>query len=241
MKRKYFILMLNVAAVVMLSIMYGAKNATMGMRFLLPGMVLLTIIFMILYELLRDSFATGYMISRRSYFKKNKKKTSSVAHVNLTLLDILLKLPKNYIIISRYEKMSIEIDYLVIGPTGIFVVKSNDIRVKVEVSENSLSIDGRDVTDRLTERIKINTGIIESDFRTFNKRKNLIKPIICLTNGVVSNPSQKMVGELLVLSKDDIVTKIEGYPTILDMMEVTSIYSYLKKNANFLSCRNATS
>ncbi len=38
MKRKYFILMLNVAAVVMLSIMYGAKNATMGMRFLLPGM-----------------------------------------------------------------------------------------------------------------------------------------------------------------------------------------------------------
>jgi hypothetical protein len=238
MDKKYIFLLLNILAVAIFVLMYRVGHETLALRLIVPGLVLLVLIITIIVcDHFSANFKIWYRVSRRNYFKKKKEKT--VVPVSAYLLDVLQKLPSDFIVINRYEKMSAEIDYVVIGRTGIFLINGNDMKGKLEIAEKSLILDGKVIADKFIDRIRTNSRMMESDFKTFNKRKNLLKPVVCFTNAEVSSADTKMFGDVLMVSKDDINEKIEAYPHLLESGDISGIATFLKKNAHYLSCRNA--
>ena len=204
---------------------------------LLAGLLLLIMVIRFFYSMWRDGNNDDYAISRRNYFKKNKKKASDPIPVKVNLLDILLKLMPEYVVISEYERNDFGTDYMVIGRTGVFIIESKDVRGTIDITENHMLLDGKHVVDNFIMKVKNDSNSIKSDFKTFDKMKKIVNPVLCFTNAVVNENSRKVFSDVLITSTDDIVKTIEGCPQLLELIEVNSVLLYLKKNARYVSCR----
>ena len=180
----------------------------------------------------------SYFAWRRRKDKNNKNQASPSTPNGMNLSEILSKLNSAYIVINKYEKKHSRINHVVIGPTGIFIIESKDVRGTLAVSENGLLLDGKHGVDHYIETVRTNARTINSEFKTFNKMKKLVKPVLCFTNAVVTSNPGKMFGDVLITTTGDLVKIMEGYPQLLEMADVTGIFLYLKKGARYESCRN---
>ena len=240
MKNRYIISIAVIIVAPMLCIMVFATQISSAIRFILP-VTLLTIMILSYCAYYIFNYDSSYGVSKRSYYKKHKKKGSSTAGRSTDLNMALLELPLNHIIINKFAKNTLEIEHMVIGPSGIFLIDSSNIRGKIEVTGYSMLLDGKRGVESVTKEIKKKSQSLKPDFKTFNEDKHLIKPVLCFTHAMVDNSEDDTCDGVIITSIEDIIGIISESRQILEKPEITSIHAYLAKNSTYASCRNIRS
>ncbi len=241
MKERSFIVMGVTVAAAAIGIISLARHETVVIRFVLPGLALVIVSAVLSYVMRHGASNSWYGISKRDYYKKSGKQKCGDLPSSSNPLDILLQLPKEYIVIHHYERNGLDLEYVVIGPTGIFILDSNGIRGSIDVAGDHLILDGKHAVDKAVEKVKRSARRMGNDFKTFNARKNLLKAVLCFPHAAVKGASGKIFSDVLVASGDDLIETIQGHPQLLDAADIVGICSYLKKNANYASCRELRS
>lgn len=181
-----------------------------------------------------------YIKSRRNYLFKKESSDNNEALIEKDLSDILTQLPKNYAIIHKYSR-NIVADYVVIGPTGIYVIEEKDARGQVIVSDDELTLNILNNISNIVTEISKQYRMLASEFRTVNRGNTIVKPILCFTSATVKYNNKGTYKGINIVSKTDILGHITGREALLDDPEIRNIIKYLLHRATYNYYRSTAS
>ncbi len=225
----------------LVAIMVFATDSDTFIRFILPCLAL-SFLFVSIALYLSDFYSTcgNYIISKRSYYKNKKKKPVVVAETGCFNTNFeLSKLPPEYIVICNYHKQAFKMDNLVIGPSGVYIIDSNNIIgaidkvLSVLMLNENLSMDG--CIKSLNEKLKIVTDLVKPHTVIIKA----LRPVLCFTDARVNLLANEHADGVLVVALKNLVPNIAKAPVILDSLEIRNAFLLLMTDAEYASCRNS--
>ncbi len=150
-----------------------------------------------------------------------------------SLLDKLSRMEPEWIVLKNFYRQGIEADFVVIGPTGVYIISVKEVRGELDKPNDFILLNNTRAIGNFMEGVRNQATILQRDFRSFAKRGRVVKPLLCFTRARLSMSAAGLQDGVLVTSPDDIVATItEGTP-IIDSFDVYGIYTFLSKNSIF--------
>ena len=239
---------MNVTSAIKLSLSIVAAMMVYGtdydnyVRFVIPcGIMAILLIVTGLYYSDFGLSCGNYIISKRSYYKKKKKKPVAVQSTPgcFNTNAELSKLPPEYIVICNYHKQTLKMDNLVIGPSGIYVIDSNNINgaidkvLSVLMLNENLSMDGS--VQSLKEKMKVVSGLVTSH----TPLVKALKPVLCFTDARVNLMANEQADGVLVVSLKNLLANITKAPVLLESSDIRSASALIMNGAEYASCRTS--
>ncbi len=181
----------------------------------------------------------NYIISKRSYYKKKKKKPVAVQSSPgcFSTNAELSQLPSEYIVICNYHKQTLKMDNLVIGPSGIYVIDSNNIHgaidkvLSVLMLNENLSMDG--CVQSLKEKAMVVRGLVTAH----TPLVKALKPVLCFTDARVNLMANEQADGVLVVSLKNLPANIVKAPLLLEPSDIRTASALIMNGAEYASCR----
>jgi len=165
---------------------------------------------------------------------------SPAAYETKSISDMLSLLQPEWIVLKNFYRHGIDADFVVIGPTGIHVIKVKDVRGEIDNFDNLLLLNNKRSINDFIEAVKKPAKDLQPDFRSFGTVNSVIKPILCFTRAHLSSMSRGWYDGVLVTSTRNVIADITGGNRVLTAFDVYGIYTFLCKNSVFrkLSAHN---
>jgi len=235
---KYYIV-ITVATVVILWIVLRILQYETYLNFIYVILILFVLIIALceIYFYVNDTYRK-YMISRREYLKKKNIKNDGLPSDIIDVTDILLKIKLEYIVISKYSRHDFEIDYVVIGPTGIYFIELKETRGTIDKIFNVLTLDNNYSIDEYIDTLKDKLKNFYVFLKLTEREMKSIKPVLCFTHARVNLLPHELVHDVMVVTIKNIVASITDAPVIFDVTDIQGAYALLCHGSTYDSCRN---
>jgi len=141
--------------------------------------------------------------------------------------EALEQLPPHYIIQKEYFCFNRSIDYIVIGPTGIFVIGVMFHRGTVErMGEDHLLLNNRRPQKDFIRLMKEKMSELQTLLKEQTGGDWRLQPILCFTRAYIKTRGE--ISGVPVIPVTELVQKIKLQPVILDRYDVMRVAGCLK-------------
>jgi Nuclease-related domain len=226
----------------LVAIMVFATESDRIVRFIIPSMALsLLFLSIALHESDFGSTCGNYIISKRSYYKNRKKKTGAAVEASTGCFNTdaeLSKLPAEYIVVCNYHKGGLKIDNVVIGPTGIYVIDSNNVSGSIDKVLSVLMLNDNLSMEGDIKSLKERLNVVAELFKSHGLMIKALKPVLCFTTARVNLMANENADGVLVVSLKNLLPNIVKAPVSLDIAELRNARELLMAGAEYAGCRN---
>ncbi len=219
--------------VMILLIMGFASHISPMFRFIVPGILLGCTALLMAACYLYGLDAGKKKRKREVKVKvKNKEQEEGESKESPGMVSILAELPSEYVVVHNFESLDVNVDHIVIGPTGIFVIMVKDLRGGVERIGDALLLNHRRSLADYLAVAKDKADYLRAVFKLFGGSKKVIKPVLCFTQAYVNLLSRGEFDGVQVTSAKDLVAFITESTETLDSFDVYRAYTFLSDDVD---------
>ena len=158
---------------------------------------------------------------------KSIQRNSSDLDENSIVDETLEKLPKGYVVLNNYFCLTQSIEYIVIGPTGIFVLCVMNQRGTMEKMGDDLLINSRRPPRNYITLIKRQMDELHTVFLEKCEGDWPISPILCFIHAYIKTKGK--IRGVAMTPVWALLREIKEKPVILDEYDVKKIAQSLRK------------
>jgi Nuclease-related domain len=148
-----------------------------------------------------------------------------------SLSELLSELPPEWIVLQNYYRKGIDTDFVVVGPTGVFIINVKNVRGQIQKYDSFLLLNNSRSINDFLQIVKDKANSFQRDFRSFGKTGNVIKPVLYFSQAQLRANSSGIHDDVLVTSSQSVITDITGNNHILKPVDVYGIYTVLSQNS----------
>lgn len=161
--------------------------------------------FFVLVGLLKwvDRFTT----SEEKRLRQEAKRADRGAKAEETISAILKELPEDYSVLNDLQRVAGDIDHIVVGPTGLFVIETKAHGGKITVDGETLLVNGHPAEKDFINQVWRNAFFIRDLVKNVHGLEIKVQPIVVFSNAFVS---MKPVKGVIVINKKFLTKEILG-------------------------------
>ena len=158
---------------------------------------------------------------------KSIQRSSSDLDENSIVDETLEKLPKGYVVLNNYFCLTQSIEYIVIGPTGVFVLCVMNQRGTMEKMGDDLLINSRRPPRNYITQVKRQMDELHTVFLEKCEGDWPISPILCFIHAYIKTKGK--IRGVAMTPVWGLLREIKEKPVILDEYDVKKIAQSLRK------------
>ena len=135
---------------------------------------------------------------------------------------VLATLPAEYHVIHNLGKLSGDIDHIVVGPTGVFVIETKSHGGKITAAGDTVLVNGQHPEKDFIAQSWRNAFWVRDVLKNVGEIETRITPILVFTNGYVSL-SRPVKGVRVVYLKKLLTTICSAPPETLPLERIVEI------------------
>ena len=211
MASKRRIIYLGVVAFMFLIIWLWANNIGTLIKLGLPATIILVIGLWVAFN---DLEKTGIHIKKRIKDAERGARAEERVEEKLSSLE-------GYISFHNLVFEGFNIDHLIIGPAGVFVIETKSHKGKITSEGDSLFLNGKPPVKNFTNQVWSQTFHVKNLLKQRTGNDWLVKPILCFSNAFVE--VRETVKGVTVINIGYVNTFISRQKAILSMDEISKL------------------
>ena len=236
MSTRFCITVVIIVDIAMVLIMFSTGDIDISAKYVLPGALLVLSLILLMVNSKVNNSKTIKNVTKMTVCIKKKKFYNRKNKGGADISESLQKLSSEYEIIHKLVRNDIQIEQVIIGPTGIFIIQAKNMTQEISWSNGKLLENDYLTLKHIIDGLKVQAEIITTDFKTFDKRIGVIKPILCFTHAEKFIVTTGVCDDVTILAEESLGRVITGGGKILDSTDVQSASHFLIKNFEHGSC-----
>ncbi len=164
------------------------------------------------------------------FIKKRARDADRGAHAEEVVAERLSSLPEGYHAFHDLAFDGFNIDHVVVGPGGIFVVETKSHREEVTARGDVLLLGGKQPAKNFLNQAWSQTYQLRDPLEKHTSRKWKIKPVLCFTRAFVK--VREPVKGIEVLNKKYLAAYLSRQPRILGTEEVDTVTGIIESHVS---------
>ncbi len=160
------------------------------------------------------------------YVKKRAKDADRGAHAEEVVSERLMNLPDGYHVFHDIAFDGFNIDHIVVGPGGIFLVETKSHKGKIDAQGDTLLLDGAQPPKNFLNQTWSQTFQLRDFLKKQTSKEWNVKPILCFTRAFVSIRTQ--VKGITVVNKKYLTTYLSKQQQSLNSENIETITGILQ-------------
>jgi hypothetical protein len=162
------------------------------------------------------------------FYKKRAKDAERGAYAEEVVAEGLKNLPEGYQVFHDIAFTGFNIDHVVIGPGGIFLVETKSHKGKVDAKGDTLLLNGKEPPKNFLNQTWSQTYQLKEFLQTQTAKELSIRPILCFTRAYVR--LRQPVKGILVLNYRYLATCLLKQPHIINSEDIENLSRILQSS-----------
>jgi len=164
------------------------------------------------------------------FIKKRARDADRGARAEEVVAERLASLPEGYHAFHDLAFEGFNIDHVIVGPGGIFLVETKSHREEVTARGDILLLNGKQPTKNFLNQAWSQTYQLRDLLKTHTSREWKIKPVLCFTRAFVK--VRGPVKGVEVLNKKYLAAYLSGQPQILGTEEIETVTRIMRSRVS---------